>query len=107
LAGSDPNGKGLFGYDNTPGKDINNLRLYDKIGGVNAQTLEDGNEGYGGVFIESFFRLGKHPNQFGEFNPDMSDEIFDQVFDPFRPDVDGVTVTAPDLAGIAAWRTDG
>ena len=107
LSGPDPNGRGLFGYDNTPGKDVGNLRLYDKIGGVNAQTLEDGNEGYGGVFIESFFRLGKHPGRFGELNEEMSDEIFDQIFDPFRPDVGGRTVEASDVAGISSWRTDG
>ena len=49
----DPNGLGLFGYDNTPGKDDGNTRLYDKLGGLNAQTQQDGYPGYGGVFLES------------------------------------------------------
>ncbi len=31
LSGPDPNGYGLLGYDNTPGKDVGNDRLYDKI----------------------------------------------------------------------------
>jgi len=33
LVGVDPNDMGLFGYDNSPGKDNGNLRLYDKLGG--------------------------------------------------------------------------
>ena len=32
LTGFDPNGIGLMGYDNTPGKDSGNERLYDRIG---------------------------------------------------------------------------
>ncbi|MBE7451407.1 MAG: hypothetical protein HS111_21670 [Kofleriaceae bacterium] len=31
------NGQGLFGYDNSPGKDTGNLRLHDRLGGVNAR----------------------------------------------------------------------
>ena len=42
LSGPDPNGIGLIGYDNTPGKDEGNLRLYDRIGGVNALTQQGG-----------------------------------------------------------------
>src|SRR5262249_6100794 len=42
LGGPDPNGQGLLGYDNTPGKDTDNRRLYDRIGGVNAVTQLDG-----------------------------------------------------------------
>jgi hypothetical protein len=45
LLGVDPNGTGLFGYDNTPGKDNGNLRLYDRLGGVNAKTQQDGFRG--------------------------------------------------------------
>ena len=61
LDGPDPNGMGLFGYDNTPGKDSGNQRLYDHIGGVNALTQEDGYPGYGGVFVESLFGFSEHP----------------------------------------------
>ena len=38
IAGRDPNGTGLFGLDNTSGKDIGNLRFDDIVGGFNADT---------------------------------------------------------------------
>jgi hypothetical protein len=107
LSGPDPNGKGLFGYDNTPGKDVGNLRLYDKVGGGNAQTLDDGNLGYGGVFIESFFRLGLHPGEFGTAIEGGSDQIFDQIFDPFRPDLGGLPVLSNDVGPDLVWRDQG
>ena len=61
LTGFDPNGIGLMGYDNTPGKDVGNERLHDRIGGVHALTQEDGYPGYGGVFLESFFGFSQAP----------------------------------------------
>ncbi len=100
IGGADPNGLGLFGYDNTPGKDTGNLRLWDRIGGVNAQTQEDGYPGYGGVFIESLFGFSEHPGEHGSTLPG-ADPIFDEVFDPFRPDRGGDPVKAADLAGDA------
>ncbi len=106
LAGPDPNGLGLLGYDNSPGKDLNNQRLYDKIGGVNATTQDDGYPGYGGVFVESFFGFSKHPNGFATELEGGSDPVFDQIFDPFRPDRGGRPVLAADLEGIATL-TDG
>jgi len=54
ITGTDPNGIGLFGYDNSPGKDVGNLRLNEFVGGANAATQADGAPGYGGVFVESF-----------------------------------------------------
>jgi hypothetical protein len=101
LAGPDPNGLGLLGYDNSPGKDTGNQRLYDKIGGVNATTQEDGYPGYGGVFVESFFGFSEHPGDLAE-KIDGADPLFDQIFDPFRPDRDGRPVLSSDLAGIPA-----
>lgn len=85
VGGRDPNGLGLFGYDNTPGKDVNNLRLHDRIGGVNAITQEDGAPGYGGVFIESFLFFSSHP-ELGYLPPQrpQPDPLFDEVFDPVR-----------------------
>ena len=68
VGGPDPNGQGLFGYDNTPGKDIGNLRLHDHVGGANAQGAEDG-YGYGGVFIESFLYFSEHPPFTGDPPP--------------------------------------
>jgi hypothetical protein len=97
LGGSDPNGLGLLGYDNTPGKDAGNVRLHDHIGGVNATTQADGYPGYGGVFIESLFIFSRHP---GAFAPKTQAGLaqFDELFDPFRPDRDGHPVRAADLA---------
>ena len=98
IGGPDPNGIGLLGYDNTPGKDDGNERLYDKIGGVNALTQLDGYPGYGGVFVESLFIFSEHPNG---LTPEgaSADARFDRLFDPFRPDV-GTPLTAGEAAGI-------
>lgn len=98
LVGIDPNNMGLFGYDNSPGKDTGNTRLYDELGGVNAQTQEDGFPGFGGVFVRSLMGFSNHPGKFGPSVPG-SDDTFDAIFDPFRPDVGGTAVTAEDLVG--------
>ena len=106
IVGVDPNNMGLFGYDNSPGKDNGNLRLYDQLGGVNAVTQADGFPGYGGVFVRSLMGFSNHPNTFGQTSAG-ADPAFDQIFDPFRSDVDnGSPVVANDLAGIAVL-TDG
>ena len=84
IGGPDPNGVGLFGYDNTPGKDIGNVRLADKIGGANAETLEDGNPGYGGVFVESFLFFSSHPELPMTGGGPEPDPLFDEIFDPVR-----------------------
>ncbi|HET6582230.1 MAG TPA: hypothetical protein VFG69_02260, partial [Nannocystaceae bacterium] len=105
LNGPDPNGMGLLGYDNTHGKDVNNQRLFDKIGGVNAQTQEDGFAGFGGVFIDSLFAFSAHPPQGGA--QDVAHELFDATFDPFRPDT-GTPINSSDLAmGAIPVLTDG
>jgi hypothetical protein len=86
IGGIDPNGVGLFGYDNTPGKDVYNKRLFDRIGGLNAETQFDGNRGYGGVFVESMLYFSSHPDLPGEppaSRPDP-DPLFDEIFDPVR-----------------------
>ncbi|MCE9572073.1 MAG: hypothetical protein K8W52_02840 [Deltaproteobacteria bacterium] len=104
ITGPDPNGMGLFGYDNSPGKDTDNLRLYDRLGGVNAQTQQDGFPGYGGVFVESLMGFSQHP-AVGK-SLDGADPLFDQVFDPFRPDR-GAIITAADLTGGVMTLTSG
>jgi hypothetical protein len=97
IQGIDPNGKGLFGYDNSPGKDSGNLRLYDRLGGVNAATQQDGYDGFGGVFIRSLMGFSLHPKTFAQKAPG-ADPVFDQIFDSFRSDLDGAPVTAADFA---------
>lgn len=99
IAGPDPNGLGLLGYDNTPGKDTNNERLDDEIGGVNAQTLDSGMPGYGGVFMESLFSYSLHPPTGTLPSAEVASATFDRVFDPFRPDR-GQPVTAAELVGV-------
>lgn len=98
LVGIDPNNMGLFGYDNSPGKDNGNLRLYDSLGGVNAQTQQDGFPGFGGVFVRSLMGFSKHPGK-GQMTTEGADDAFDQVFDPFRDDQGGTPITSSDLAG--------
>lgn len=106
IAGPDPNGLGLFGYDNTPGKDTDNERLYDRIGGANATTQEDGYPGFGGVFIESMLGFSTDPGSTTE--PIMGgSENFDAVFDPFRADRGGERIAAKDLSGGVAVLTNG
>ena len=83
IGGPDPNGRGLFGYDNSPGKDIGNLRLRDAIGGANAETQDDGFPGYGGVFVESFLSFSSHSGlDLGTGPP--PDPLFDELFDGVR-----------------------
>jgi hypothetical protein len=99
IHGFDPNGLNLMGYDNTVGKDVGNLRLFDTIGGVNSHTQEDGYPGYGGVFLESFFGFSKHPPEGITMSP-ISSPAFDHIFDPFRPDKGGESVTASELLNL-------
>ncbi|MBA3819291.1 MAG: hypothetical protein H0X17_10395, partial [Deltaproteobacteria bacterium] len=106
LHGVDPNGTGLFGYDNSPGKDNGNLRLYDRLGGVNALTQQDGYPGFGGVFVRSMMGFSKHPAN-GVKSVPGADPLFDKTFDPFRPDQGNNPVRAVDLAETPAVLTDG
>lgn len=105
LAGVDPQNTGLFGYDNTPGKDDGNLRLYDRIGGVNAATQQDGYPGFGGVFLKSLLGFSLHPPSGIEGVPG-ADPVFDKTFDPFRPDR-GDVITSDDLHDPVEMITDG
>lgn len=86
IGGPDPNGYGVFGYDNTPGKDVGNIRLFDSIGGENAEVQKDGSPGYGGVFIESFLWWSVHPDLSGPRPPGAPevDPLFDEIFDAVR-----------------------
>jgi hypothetical protein len=97
IAGDDPNGLDLFGYDNTPGKDVNNERLFDHVGGVNALTQQDGYPGYGGVFLRSLFGLSKNPPA-GVKSTSMASASFDAIFDWFRPDLGNTPVASGEVA---------
>lgn len=99
IGGTDPNGMGLLGYDNSPGKDVDNRRLYDKIGGVNAKTQEDGYPGYGGVFVDSFLAFSQHPGRFAT-SLNGGEQVFDEVFDLLRPERGGQPVGAAELVGL-------
>jgi len=111
IHGPDPNGMGLFGYDNSPGKDTGNLRLYDRLGGVNAATQQDGYPGFGGVFIESLMGFSLHPLDGDSLSG--ADPLFDRVFDPFRPDRGDIIVGSElggglvSLDGAVACPADG
>jgi hypothetical protein len=101
VGGPDPNGAGLLGNDNTPGRDVNNMRLDDHLGGFQAITQANGDAGYGGIFVESFFLFSKHPNHLAVSDPTLSTPDFDAIFDPFRADSGGTELTATELANLA------
>jgi hypothetical protein len=106
LVGVDPNDMGLFGYDNSPGKDNGNVRLYDQLGGVNATTQADGYPGYGGVFVRSLMGFSEHPGGLAQKTPG-ADPNFDKTFDPFRGDQDGTPITSTDLQTPVDALADG
>ena len=83
VGGPDPNGLGLFGYDNSPGKDVGNLRLGDTVGGANAETLMDGSPGYGGVFIDGFLFFSESQPPSSGSGPEP-DPLFDEIFSGVR-----------------------
>jgi hypothetical protein len=81
VGGKDPNDRGLLGLDATMGKDIGNLIFNDIIGGLNAESRENGNYAFGGVFVSSFIAFSPS----SEEACDLASGIFDQVFSPFMP----------------------
>ncbi|MDF1563879.1 MAG: hypothetical protein P1V51_12595 [Deltaproteobacteria bacterium] len=91
----DPNGAGLFGLDNTEGKDEGNNRLNDVIGGRNAESQEQGFYAFGGVFVESF--LSFSPKSASP-SP-MSTDRFDRIFDGIVPELGGAEVMAGEFPG--------
>lgn len=105
ILGPDPNNLGLLGYDNTPGKDVGNARLFDRIGGVNAATQEDGFPGYGGVFAVNFLGFSRKPPPEVARLP-FDTDAFDAIFDPLRPDRGGKPATSVEIA-YAPKLTDG
>ncbi len=106
IGGPDPNGLGYLGYDNTPGRDMQNRRLYDRIGGVNAVTQNDGAPGYGGVFAEQLLGFSSHPGTVTSIKSAPGEaELFDRIFDPLRPDVGGTPATVREATLLPAMSS--
>jgi hypothetical protein len=106
VEGPDPNALGLLGYDNTPGKDVGNNRLFDRIGGVNATTQSDGFPGYGGIFAENFMGFSAHPSsRVARLETDATH--FDAIFDPVRPDTGRPVSLAEVRLGVTALPDGG
>jgi len=96
LSGQDPNGANLLGLDNTTGKDTNNLRFNDVVGGKNAETEEQGYYAYGGVFLESFLMFSP---TISKGKTALASPRFDQIFVPFVPELGGSPAEPGELNG--------
>ena len=103
VGGADPNQAGLFGLDNTAGKDVGNLRFNDVIGGSNAETQEQGYHAFGGVFVKSFFQISPTLNK--QEMP-IKSQRFDDIFGPFMPALGGAAVTDADFGGARQADVD-
>lgn len=88
IGGEDPNGLGLIGNDNSAAKDVGNLRLHDRLGGLNALAQWDGAPGYGGVFVSSMLEFIDEP-------------LFRAIFDSLRPSAGGLQPTWEEAARIS------
>jgi hypothetical protein len=102
IGGPDPTGGGKFGYDNTCNvqaekcKDTSNLYLGDYLGGVNANSADEFNTPFGGVFIESFDYFSP------TLNPEGADDgspEFDRIMEPFMRDLGGTPVRGTEYPG--------
>ncbi|MEE2779571.1 MAG: hypothetical protein VYE15_03535, partial [Myxococcota bacterium] len=96
IGGEDPNGTGLFGLDNTSGKDVGNVRFDDVIGGFNAETRAQGYAAYGGIFASELLSL----------SATLSDNIlartrFDDVFGPVCPGLGGQPAALGESTGAS------
>jgi len=93
ISGPDPNNAGLFGLDNSAGKDTGNIRLNDIVGSQNAESVEQGFYSFGGVFVESFTAFS------AELQPssEVASGDFDAIFGPFMPSLGGAPVSGSEL----------
>jgi hypothetical protein len=96
LSGQDPNGANLLGLDNTTGKDNNNVRFNDVVGGKNAETEEQGYYAYGGVFLESFLMFSP---TYSKGQTSLASPRFDAIFSPFAPSLGGSPVESGEYPG--------
>jgi hypothetical protein len=93
----DPNGLGLLGSDNSPGKDVGNLRMNEQLAGLNMRTRQRGRAAFGGVFVGELFAFSRKLNP----TSPASDQAFDATFGPFAAELGGTAVSAGDDASIA------
>ncbi|MGB0589858.1 MAG: hypothetical protein ACPGU1_09280 [Myxococcota bacterium] len=93
IGGSDPNGSGLFGLDNTAGKDVGNERFDDVIGGFNADTRAQGYAAYGGIFASELLNLSPTLS-----DSPLSSPRFDDIFADFVPELGGIAAGAGEMA---------
>ncbi|MCC6625040.1 MAG: hypothetical protein IT385_27580 [Deltaproteobacteria bacterium] len=84
VGGADPNGTGLFGLDNTEGKDVGNLRFDDVIGGFNAETRAGNFAAYGGIFVAELIHLSPTLGA-----SELASPRFDDIFAPVLPELGG------------------
>jgi hypothetical protein len=96
LSGHDPNGANLLGLDNTTGKDNNNLRFNDVVGGKNAETQERGYYAYGGVFLHSFLMFSP---TIAQGTSPLASPRFDQIFSSFVPQLGGTPISDSEYPG--------
>lgn len=96
LSGQDPNGANLLGLDNTTGKDVNNLRFNDIVGGKNAETEEQGYYAYGGVFLESFLLFSP---TISTGTTSLASPRFDDLLGDFIPQLSGKPVEPGEYPG--------
>lgn len=83
----DPNEAGLFGLDNSFGKDEGNQVFDEVVGGYNARSARAGFYPYGGVFVESFASFS--PQLAHGIAAEFASEVFDAVFAPVMPALGG------------------
>ncbi len=97
VMGRDPNEAGLFGLDNSFGKDVGNLVFDERIGGYDATSDRAGFYPYGGVFVDSFRQFS--PSLAQGVAQEFASEAFDAVFGPVMPALGGKAVTEEEAAG--------
>ena len=93
IGGEDPNGSGLFGLDNTKGKDVGNVRFDDVIGGFNAETRARGFAAYGGIFVAELLKLSPTLSDI-----DLASYRFDEIFGPLAPPLGGIAAEEGEAA---------
>jgi len=84
VGGDDPNGTGLFGLDNTEGKDVGNLRFDDVIGGFNAATRAGNFAAYGGICVAELVNLSPTLGA-----SELASPRFDDIFGEVLPELGG------------------